>query len=148
MYRVLLLSGICCCLAGGCNRQKMDSKYLTNITVVRDLNKPVPTSVKDTLENKNNRLLQKDSIFPEIRSPKKGPYYMIVASYTYAERSQAEKSTEKLKAGGYPALLLETGNRLRVSIDNFSTETEANRQRKKYCELMKREDIWIYKMPD
>lgn len=146
MYKTIFLLGICSCILSSCNRQKLDPRYLTNITVVRDLNKPKTILSKDTLEN--TPVFQKDSTFSQPLPARKKPYYIIVGSYSYSERKQAEKFTEKLKTAGYPASLLETEKRLRISIDNFATEQEAVRQLKKYADIIKREDIWIYKMPN
>ena len=146
MYKIIFLFGICGCILSSCNRQKLAPQYLTNITVIRDLNKPNVILSKDTLLNTPS--FPKDStLLPAVPAEKK-TYYIIVGSYSYTERNQAEKFTEKLKTEGYPACLLETNNRLRISIDNFATEQEAIRQRKKYSDLIKREDIWIYKMPN
>lgn len=142
----IFISLLCILFFAGCNSNKLDPKHLTNVTVIRDTEgqKKNVTPTKPE-ENTREKSSQEDRYRPSVR---KFPYYIIVASYPLSDRSKAEKLTKGLKDQGYPAQILEAKGRLRVSIENLSTEEEARAQRDKYREITDRQDIWILKTED
>ena len=57
-----------------------------------------------------------------------------------------EQLVEKLKAQDYPATLISSSQRYRVSIESFPTENEANAARDEYRKITDRQDIWVHKV--
>lgn len=126
-------------LASGCQNKELPSKYLSSLSVVRET------------EQKQDHSSQ--AYTPQETSPSQVPvsqissvrYHIIVASFSASEKLPAEKLVAQLKAKHYPATLITSSQRYRVSIENFSTEQEANNARDKYRSIIDRQDIWIYK---
>ena len=73
-------------------------------------------------------------------------YHIIVGSFSSAEKKRAEQLVEKLKAQDYPATLISSSQRYRVSIESFPTENEANAARDEYRKITDRQDIWVHKV--
>ena len=84
---------------------------------------------------------------PEPQHPQQGTrYHVIVSSFSVNEKERAEKLVTQLKAKNYPATLLYSSKRYRVSIESFTSENEANTARDKYRTSTDRQDIWIHKV--
>ncbi len=123
----------------GCNRQDLPDKYLSKDTVARKTQAlpqtniaPIPT-LPDTPA----------VVIPPLQS--KLRYHIIVSSFGASEKASAEKLADQLKAKNFPASLLFSSQRYRVSIEGFPTEAEAGTALNKYKEIMKRQDLWILK---
>lgn len=132
---ILLISGL---FFTGCRNKELPSKYLSNIPVVR--------------ETESSRNLPKDApssapVYTQtpVHQISNARYHIIVASFGTNERSRAEKLVQQLKSKNYPATLITSSQRYRVSIENFTSETEANAARDEYRAATDRQDIWIYK---
>lgn len=124
------------CFCTGCKNRELPSQYLSSIPVVREaeiFHKPVPPREKS----------KPSSPLPLPEST--AHYHIIVSSFGTNEKAQAEKLTLNLKNRNYPASLLYTSNRYRVSIESFPTQAEAQTAQKKYETLLNRQDLWIHK---
>jgi len=137
--RYILLILLCCFSISGCKNNKLSSDYLSNISVIRE-----------TEEVRNAR--KTASSVPEeavVQTPRPSSdteiYHVIVASFSYAEKAKAERLAAKLKEEGYPAKVLNSAQRYRVSIESFPTEAAANAARDEYRAITDRQDIWVLK---
>lgn len=139
MKRILffLLAGS---MFGGCQEKELPAKYLSNVTVVRETAVP-PAETSPQADTLFTKLPAETPASPQ----KQTTYHIIVSSFGVAEKAHAEKLVAQLKAKNYPATLLFSSQRYRVSIDSFPTETEANAARDKYRTLIGRQDIWVHK---
>ncbi len=123
----------------GCNRQALPDKYLSKETVTRKT---------QALSQTNATPASPLPDTPAIANPpqqSKLRYHIIVSSFGASEKASAEKLANQLKAKNFPASLLFSSQRYRVSIEDFSTEAEAGTALNKYKEIMKRQDLWILK---
>lgn len=143
MYKIFVLLFSVLLLAG-CNKNKLDPKHLTNITVARHVENADNTRKKKTEETvSRNQNFGKESS----RSVTgKVYYYIIVASYPLSERNRAEKLNRGLQEKGYSSQIIEAIGRLRVSIEKLESYDEACEQRDRYRDVTDRQDIWILKM--
>lgn len=126
----------------GCKNKELPAKYLSTITVVRE-----------TEGNRNIRQTAEEATSPTAPIPSQQAnihtgtrYHIIVGSFSSAEKKRAEQLVEKLKARDYPATLINSSQRYRVSIESFPTETEANAARDEYRKITDRQDIWVHKV--
>lgn len=128
----------------GCKNKELPAKYLSTISVVRE-----------TEGNRNIQQTEESPISPinAVSIPSRQPdtyggsrYHIIVGSFSPAEKKRAEQLVEKLKAQDYPATLINSSQRYRVSIESFPTETEANAARDEYRKITDRQDIWVHKV--
>ena len=140
--KIILTLLLFCTLFSACKDKKLSAKYLSNMIVVRETEAPQKVAP-----------VQQDSLPPitPAPTPKVTPvvpankYHIIVASFSATDKAAAEKFTDQLKKKDYPATLLSSPARYRVSIESFPTETAANKAREKYCTLMNRSDLWVFK---
>lgn len=144
MKLVFFLSIISCCIYG-CKDKELPGKYLSTVAVVREADKT--TAISGSLSNvrteSSNPLVPKpDQITPSGQTR----YHIIVASFSNNEKARAEKLVEKLKAENYPATLLSSSQRYRVSIESFPSEQEANTARDEYRAITDRQDIWVHRV--
>ena len=141
--KTILFSLICLICISGCKNKELSVKDLTQISVIRNSEnlKSKPTNTPPTLPQENTPPIQ--TVLPTRKSLDK--YYVIVASFSTNEKTKAEKMVERLKAENYPASLLSSSERYRVSIESFPTEKEANIARDKYRTIRNRQDIWVFK---
>lgn len=144
MKLILFLSIISCCIYG-CKDKELPGKYLSNIAVVREADKTstIPAPQNEVRTETNEQLVSKPE---QITSPKQIRYHIIVASFNGQEKARAEKLVEKLKAENYPATLLSSSQRYRVSIESFPSEQEANTARDEYRAITDRQDIWVHRV--
>jgi hypothetical protein len=84
--------------------------------------------------------------FPSKLIPIVVPDIILSWSFSSAEKKRAEQLVEKLKAQDYPATLISSSQRYRVSIESFPTENEANAARDEYRKITDRQDIWVHKV--
>lgn len=138
--KLILYFSILICFFISCQNKELPTKYLSNISVVRETTTSPKVSIP--VSTPENHL---------VAMPKKTPqkelnYHVIVSSFGTAEKAQAEKLVSQLKAQNYPATLLYSSQRYRVSIEGFATESEANAARDKYRKITNRQDAWVYKM--
>ena len=120
----------------GCKNKELPAKYLSTITVVRE-----------TGGNHNIRQTGEEATSPSHANTHSGTrYHIIVGSFSSAEKKRAEQLVEKLKAQDYPATLISSSQRYRVSIESFPTENEANAARDEYRKITDRQDIWVHKV--
>ena len=74
------------------------------------------------------------------------PYLLRGYRYRLVPEGNYEQLVEKLKAQDYPATLISSSQRYRVSIESFPTENEANAARDEYRKITDRQDIWVHKV--
>lgn len=123
----------------GCRERTLPDKYLSNIRVVRTMEKKAtaPSVRKDTVTRKTST-----EKAPQTQEFK---YYIIVASFKENDKASAEKMAEHLKTENHPASLIYSSQRYRVSIASFPTEPEAAAALDKYRAITGRGDIWIHR---
>lgn len=129
----------------GCKDKELPAKHLSTISVIRETE-----SNRTLTQNKQNtttQLQQPTGQAPrQYKAPSRARYHVIVASFSYSEKARAERLVAQLKAKNYPATLINSAQRFRVSIENFATETEANSARDEYRAVTDRQDIWVHKV--
>ena len=122
----------------GCHSQEQTDRYLSRDIVVRTVQpmsqKSLPPVIPDTPA----------TAIPKSHSQKLR-YHIIVSSFGSTEKESAQKVADQLKAKKFPASLIFSSQRYRVSIESFPTEAEAGNAIGKYREIMKRQDLWILK---
>lgn len=123
---------------GGCHNKELPDKYLSHLSVVRETENNHKT---ESVQSQPKTYVSQPS---HPRSLAR--YHIIVASFSYAEKARAEKLVSRLKAKNYPATLIHSAQRYRVSIENFATEAEANSARDEYRIATDRQDIWVHKV--
>lgn len=130
------------CLSAGCRDNTLSEKQLTHITVVRNAEKQTGADASvETPAPTNN--------YPVKTMPEPTPqatYHVIVASYKAADKAKAERMVARLREKDYPATLLYSSQRYRVSIESFTSEREANSARDEYRTTTDRQDIWVHKV--
>lgn len=126
-------------VAWGCNRQDLPAKYLSKDTVVRTAQPLTPKNVAPISTLPDTPAVAIPPVQSKLR------YHIIVSSFGASEKASAEKLADRLKAKNFPASLLFSSQRYRVSIEGFPTEAEAGTALDKYKEIMKRQDLWILK---
>jgi len=121
----------------GCKNKELPAKYLSTITVVRE-----------TGGNHNIRQTGEEATSPSHATPilPQQANTHSGTSFSSAEKKRAEQLVEKLKAQDYPATLISSSQRYRVSIESFPTENEANAARDEYRKITDRQDIWVHKV--
>lgn len=139
--KFILLSLLSGCIFIGCQNKELPAKYLSNVTVVRETaHAPAERSAQSTPvtpDAPNDRTaLPKNQV----------RYHIIVSSFGTTEKARAERLVSQLKAKNYPATLLFSSQRYRVSIESFPTEAEANLARDEYRAVTDRQDIWVHKV--
>ena len=128
----------------GCKNKELPAKYLSTITVVRETGGN--HNIRQTGEEATSPS-HATPILPQQANPHSGTrYHIIVGSFSSAEKKRAEQLVEKLKAQDYPATLISSSQRYRVSIESFPTENEANAARDEYRKITDRQDIWVHKV--
>lgn len=120
-----------CSILLGCKNNDLPTEYISTISVVRE----VSSNSNVSQANKNNTISS-----PSLQS--KTRYHIIVASHK--KKTEAQALITKLKAKDYPASILYSSQRYRVSIESFTSEAEANIARDEYRKV--REDAWIHKV--
>lgn len=128
------------CFFIGCKNKELPTEYLSNISVVRE-SETSHNSVPTTSAPETAGIVSPVTL-PQTRTL----YHVIVSSFGSAEKARAEKLVSQLKAKNYPATLLYSSQRYRVSIESFSTEAEANKARDEYRATTDRQDIWVHKV--
>lgn len=140
MQRYLILLALLFFGMSGCKEKELSSKFLTNIPVMRNIEESSNTPKQATTTHTEEKTIP--AVAP---ASSEGKYYIIVGSFGRSERSRAQKLVNGLKSKGYPAEIIDAKGRLRVSIESFTNEKEAEIQRDKYREITDRQDIWIMK---
>lgn len=130
------------CLSIGCRDNGLSEKHLTHITVVRNSEKQtvIPTPQETPAQVQEYPVVS----MPEPES--RATYHIIVASYKASDKAKAEKMVARLREKDYPATLLYSSQRYRVSIESFTSEREANSARDEYRQTTDRQDIWVHKV--
>ena len=104
----------------GCKNKELPAKYLSTITVVRETGGN--HNIRQTGEEATSPS-HATPILPQQANTHSGTrYHIIVGSFSSAEKKRAEQLVEKLKAQDYPATLISSSQRYRVSIESFPTE--------------------------
>lgn len=125
----------------GCENKELPAKYLSNISVVRETE-----GVQITQQSTPTESPKEETPTSTVRFSSNARYHIIVGSFGASEKARAEQLVEKLKAQDYPASLINSSQRYRVSIESFSTESEANTARDEYRKITDRQDIWVHKV--
>ena len=98
----------------GCKNKELPAKYLSTITVVRETGGN--HNIRQTGEEATSPS-HATPILPQQANTHSGTrYHIIVGSFSSAEKKRAEQLVEKLKAQDYPATLISSSQRYRVSI--------------------------------
>ena len=124
-----------CSLLFGCKNNELPSEHISNISVVREVS-----------SNSNATQINKNSAAVSPSLPSKARFHIIVASHSAKEKAKAQALVTKLKAMSYPASMLYSSQRYRVSIECFTSEAEAKIARDEYRKAVDREDIWVHKV--
>lgn len=142
--KIVLIFLLLSTLFSACKDKELSGKYLSHLIVVRqpDNKQKIVQAQPDTLPQLSQSAPTPSKITPPVPVTK---YHIIVASFKATDKAAAEKLTEQLKAQQHPATLLTSSERFRVSIASFPSEAEANKAREKYCDIMKRTDLWVFK---
>lgn len=146
--KVILSFVILSCLLSGCKKKELPSEYLSNIPVARQtenppLNASQPEPVAESMTEPENKQIVSTQPTPPTAKIR---YHIIVSSFGANEKTRAEKMISQLRAKNYPATLLYSSQRYRVSIESFATEAEANAARDEYRAITDRQDIWVHKV--
>lgn len=136
---------ILCCIVS-CRNKELPSQYLSNIPVKREAESQRTVSPATETVRTENAGTDYMPAPVQTRPATQTRYHIIVASFSYAEKARAERMISQLKAKNYPATLLSSSNRYRVSIESFTTESEANMARDEYRAVTDRQDIWVHKV--
>ena len=108
----------------GCKNKELPAKYLSTITVVRE-----------TGGNHNIRQTGEEATSPSHATP------------ILPQQANTHSGTRyHIIAQDYPATLISSSQRYRVSIESFPTENEANAARDEYRQITDRQDIWVHKV--
>ena len=134
----ILTSG--CCLLG-CTNKELPTKYLSTISVVRETE-----NMQQSIPSQTVPIQQAENIPVPQNSQQGIRYHVIVSSFGINEKERAEKLVTQLKVKNYPATLLYSSKRYRVSIESFTSESEANTARDEYRISTDRQDIWVHKV--
>lgn len=140
--KLVLFFLVLSCFVTGCKNKDLPSKHLSTISVIRETeSKPVtPSPTENPAESP---IQQPASPAPQLSQTR---YHVIVSSFGATEKARAEKLVSQLKAKNYPATLIYSSQRYRVSIESFLTESEANTARDEYRAITDRQDIWVHKV--
>lgn len=125
----------------GCKDKNLSSKHLTCISVVRETEASPSGN-----QSAQTQPPSAPAVSPSVPRQSTAQYHIIVASFSAREKARAEKMLSRLKAKNYPATLLYSSNRYRISIESFSSEAEANAARDEYRSITDRQDIWVHKV--
>lgn len=139
------------CFITGCADGDLPSKHLSRISVIRESElTPADNQTARTTPKTEIQQPKPQQPAPTVTStppqPSYAQYHVIVASYSTAEKAKAEKMVAKLRSKNYPATLLYSSQRYRISIESFSSEVEANAARDDYRSITDRQDIWVHKV--
>lgn len=142
------------CFITGCADGDLPSKHLSRISVIRESeltpadNQTAHTTPKTEIQQPKPQQPAPPPVTSVTPPPQQSysQYHVIVASYSAAEKAKAEKMVAKLKSKNYPATLLYSSQRYRISIESFSSEIEANAARDDYRNITDRQDIWVHKV--
>lgn len=136
------------CLLYGCKNKELPSEYLSNISVARQTESSTSNTIQNQPVAEPIAEPVTKQIVPNQPTPSTGKirYHVIVSSFGGNEKARAEKMISQLKAKNYPATLIYSSQRYRVSIESFATETEANAARDEYRDITDRQDIWVHKV--
>lgn len=141
--KLMLITLILGCFFYGCKNKELPSEFLSHISVVRETEgspsapQTHPASPADESSVAPTVPVQR---VPHVK------YHVIVASFGYADKARAEKMVSRLKEKNYPATIISSSQRYRVSIESFPTESEANTARDEYRDVTDRQDIWVHKV--
>jgi len=128
------------CFFSGCKHKELSSEYLSNISVIREIESTPSQIQAKSIPTETVPLPSSGSPVSQTR------YHVIVSSFGANEKARAERLISQLKAKNYPATLIYSSQRYRVSIESFLTEAEANAARDEYRAITDRQDIWVHKV--
>lgn len=126
-----------CNILFGCKKNELPTEQISNISVVREM-----SSSNNVPQASLNNVVTPTSTYQH----SKARYHIIVASHGLKEKNKAESFVAKLKALGYPASILYSSGRYRVSIESFPSEAESKAARDEYSTAVNRKDLWIHKV--
>ncbi len=143
------------CFITGCTDNGLSPKHLSRISVIRESELTPADNKKNAPASPKTEIQQPKQQQPTPPAPPTQPappqqshvqYHVIVASYSASEKAKAEKMVAKLRAKNYPATLLYSSQRYRISIESFTSEAEANEARDDYRSITDKQDIWVHKV--
>lgn len=136
------------CVAG-CKDNALPPQQLTNIPVMRNTEEAGKTAAQNNPDNTSapdNAATYTSSVTPTLDKPsQRCKWYIIVASYRSDEKRRADKLVKGLTAEGYPAEIIETKGRLRISIEYHFSEEKAYERRAEFLKIPGFEGTWILK---
>lgn len=135
------------CMAG-CKDNALPTQQLTTIPVVRNTEEAgkMAQNNSENTSASNKTTTYTSTTSPTLNKPsQRCKWYIIVASYRSDERRRAEKLVNGLKAEGYPAEVIETKGRLRISIEYHFSEEKAYERRAEFLKIPGFEGTWILK---
>lgn len=134
----------------GCKDNTLPPQHLTNIPVIRNTeeagSKTAAPNNTDNTSAPHNAATYTSTVTPTLdKSSQRCKWYIIVASYRNDERRRADKLVKGLKTEGYPAEVIETKGRLRISIEYHFSEEKAYERRAEFLKIPGFEGTWILK---
>ncbi len=136
------------CLTG-CKDNALPPQQLTHIPVVRNTEEAGKTTAQNNSDNTSDphkSATYTGPVTPTLdNSSQRCKWYIIVASYRSNEKHRADKLVKGLKAEGYPAEVIETKGRLRISIEYHFSEEKAYERRAEFLKIPGFEGTWILK---
>lgn len=148
MQKTGLIGLILMLCVSSCKDNALPPQQLTNIPVVRNTEEVAHTAQNKTNHTSENSPYTPNKATATIAQPvQRQQWYIIVASYRANERQRAEKLVKGLKDEGYPAQIIDAKGRLRVSIENYSSEEKAYERRAEFLKIPGFEGTWILKIP-
>lgn len=133
----------------GCKDNTLPPQQLTGIPVVRNTEEAGKTPAQNNPDNSsesNKNATYTNSVTPTLdKASQRCKWYIIVASYRSNEKHRANKLVNGLKTEGYPAEIIETKGRLRISIEYHFSEEKAYERRAEFLKIPGFEGTWILK---
>lgn len=131
------------CLLAGCKNNRLSSDNISDVIVVRATTEQQAPKRQETAPAQPAASPAPYQVSPNTPATR---YHIIVGSFSYSQKAKADYLVEQLRLREYPATIINSANRYRVSIENFATEAEATAARDEYRAITDRQDIWIHKV--
>lgn len=135
-------------IISGCKDKQISPQYLTNVSVVRETEEINNTQKEPTAVTPRTpadiKVASSDANIPEVSGqPAASQYHIIVRSYNSSRYNEAKEMVRKLKAIGYPAMLVNKDKRFRVSIDHYTNKAEADKACEELRKFTEYNDMWV-----
>ncbi|WP_251621179.1 hypothetical protein [Odoribacter lunatus] len=150
MQKIGLIGFIVMLCVISCKNNPLPPQHLTTIQVARNTEESGKTATQTNTTNtteSDSYATSNNSSLRNSQSEQGMEWHIIIASYRNNERQRAEKVLKGLKAENYPAQIIDTKGRLRISIEHHFSEAKAYERRAEFLKIPGFEGTWILKMP-